>query len=641
MRNYLLEVWPDAEDGRLVQNMARAVHLCGDDPRLGHPCAEAFAGLLGDLARSDAIAAQEAQWVLDGHWESAKMPPETWRLHAIAKAYYGRGASWLPVGRMMAELVGVTAYPGAGTISERACEVARVLEQQLEDQPMALGFWTQFDAVELAEITRQLGLTTSFTQHYVPAVLGLFVPSETGELNKYVVGFMTDLLFDAGVPDRERREVEFIQKEVMPNVFWSVVVANLVAFAAVVWPLLKIHESYRQRLREVIKGGQLDPGNTQHRKDDKSLFQATSFPGFVFSTCWLAFHIVYYLAITPPLLVFIWRSPTFYPATKEFFSGKTGELAVMFLMKRLFLRLILFDRCMMDSSGDVRSLVVFGVYFPVLIFLNFIVAQYQGIIRAFMCSIYVGTSILRVDMPAMNALRVFGIGPLKLRDAAYNSFLDVVTLAAAEYNPAKRAAVSCIVGDSAYAAWYVSEQQNRTFVTKQVTGDTMAVAGTGGTTMMGTTMMGSPPSTASMQTMSGASMQTMGRTMRPLVTGVHRSRPTKISRARIRWHLAVTLIRNPALTLQRGWRLEQDREKVEATAGVESGEADHDTQRPASGRRNSPYNRRNSPQPHARRSDAGFSSHNPDVNFSFMERTSSRHHWDVVRRRLEAGALQR
>merc|ERR1712113_692881 len=100
------------------------------------------------------------------------------------------------------------------------------------------------------------------------------------------------------------------------------------------------------------------------------LFEATLFPGYVFSTCLMGYWVAY--VVTLILFVFI-GFLAFDEGRHQaglLLSKNLPPIIVAMLVKTYLLRKWLFERVMTDQYGDVKSLRLYSMLFPAFIICN-------------------------------------------------------------------------------------------------------------------------------------------------------------------------------------------------------------------------------------------------------------------------------
>lgn len=254
----------------------------------------------------------------------------------------------------------------------------------------------------------------------------------------------------------------------------------------------------------------------QRSRSRRNLFEATLFPGYVFSACYLSYQVVHGVII----MIFAFAATLLIDPVRtevgRYVWNFAKTLCIMVLVKTILLRMVLFEKILLDGS-EVKRLFWHSVLFPAFVVSNFVLGLYLGVARGVLGVLILLCRSSRVD------ISVVPEGVTIVSDAAYQSFLAVVAMAEKEYNPTKRAFLKCIFGHQIYASVYLRSTASENEAAEP-----------------------------------GAA--------RPEDASPNRDVATKWQRAVVRWHLALTLARNPTLQLDRGHRLEHARQEAQRQA---------------------------------------------------------------------------
>lgn len=286
----------------------------------------------------------------------------------------------------------------------------------------------------------------------------------------------------------------------LPIVFWGTVVGKALGTIYVMFLLKWIVDSYCKRYAEsaLAEEHREDALPRHHNVGSGGMYEATVFPGYVLSTCylsfkWLEFWTKFWFAFAALMTIDSIR--------EAFVEWVWNQLKIFFfswVLNKFILAKLLFSKILVDSGGEIRHPVVYSVMFPAFVICNFVVGVYSGITRAIIGICFLMVKISRCDQLCIPVewQNSFGL------DWAYGSFLSVVAMAEREYHPIKRMALKSFGGDQIYDSWIF-------LATKDQPASVMADV-------------------------------------------AERQRK---ARARNRWHLYLTLIRNPMLMLERKHRL--------------------------------------------------------------------------------------
>lgn len=451
-----------------------------------------------------------------------------------------------------------------------------------EHAPLVLDFWSRFTYADLQSIVLVCALASGSADAFVSAIPRMLIPylpwGSEKVIELMIRTYVPDLISDIDNVDFEKQR-EVIAKYLVPLARLAVFLANGASLSYSARLLFQIRGSYRLKLLEAFRqvkldsDGRLDAHGKVEALDTRgTLFEATLFPGFVFSAVYLSGQLIYFLAFIPFILLGVALTPRVNAVAGQQAATVFAPIVLIILLKQVVKQF--FKRVVHDRDQNIRHLRVYGIVFPALIFCNFIIGQLYGIARLVTAIAFSIGRCSRVDKLC---------APQKYSrfDRGYTSFMCVVSLAAREYNPTKRVMLELIAGDRIWSSWYLRERHGRLSgggrTQMPLTGGSsygMEQAESGAADLLdsgyfargaaaGTAMRLRPPgqhAAIEMEQDGSSYFAADGYLAEAAAAGTAlRLGPqaVKTSRAKIRWHLALLLLRNPMLQMQRKQYLHQ------------------------------------------------------------------------------------
>lgn len=270
------------------------------------------------------------------------------------------------------------------------------------------------------------------------------------QFSGYLPSVQASPMFAAGVEAIARHVVELvtnleeaeetinsIRRATIPLIVMAGIFAELGALGFVFFLLSRIATSYHEVYHMLAKGA------SSSDKPRRNIFEASIFPGYVFSTMILA----YYLAVGLIAGIMLAASLLTIPPVRQFAWTKIRSVAGPSLM--LILSKVVFQQLVMNrllyQDGEMKHPVAFNILFPAQVIVDLLYGAMAGVTRVVMAALVSFVRAFRVDTPAWhNDL---------MPDGGHEAFVCMVAVAHREYNPVKRMALRCIAGSHLHTAW--------------------------------------------------------------------------------------------------------------------------------------------------------------------------------------------
>eukprot|EP00930_Biecheleria_cincta_P039074 TRINITY_DN26880_c0_g1_i1.p1 TRINITY_DN26880_c0_g1~~TRINITY_DN26880_c0_g1_i1.p1 ORF type:complete len:1316 (+),score=149.98 TRINITY_DN26880_c0_g1_i1:199-3948(+) len=317
---------------------------------------------------------------------------------------------------------------------------------------VAVAFWTLIEPTVFTSVVQALGLLSGNAEGIVPAILAQFLGFIPEALQPVfeksalqITNWSMQTLNGTGA------ELQHLKWFVLPLLSWGVFCSDLFATTFVLCLLYCILESYNTKFEQMALR---NTSEAKSMNSKRGLFEATLFPGYVFSTCVLAYYTAYVLIMLVFILVGLLSVDRIREAVLKSIRQGSPPVIIALLVKTFLLRKLLFERVLTDSNGMVKNLRLYSMLFPAFIICNFVIGYWYGVARAVIAAIFGLLRCARVDVLVVPA----AVQETLCLDIAYDSFMSVVALAHNEYNPVKRMGLRCLIGEHIYSSWYVTEK---------------------------------------------------------------------------------------------------------------------------------------------------------------------------------------
>lgn len=451
----------------------------------------------------------------------------------------------------------------------------RALNQtdELQDprQPFATQLWTILDWEQFARVeavcsfTNIQQVTRYIIDEYVMDIFPLpdFVRKMINDKLAEYLGPFGNIWYVYHTDNRTQVLVDTINiirrdvhKDVLPLVYLGLVVAKVLAFLYILFLMVILSRTYRVKIAQLMtQKGSYTLRTIQRRRTSRNLglFEATVFPGYVCTTCFIAFFLIQYVLIAIFVGIALCCLDATRPIVWASIKPMLKTLLVMIFVKVVILKEVFFRRVIQDESGEVRRHWLYSIAVPAFMLCNFLIGSLFGVLRfaiGMICAMFACTRVDVLVVPES----------IEFLDWAHYSFMSVVLMSEKEYCPVKRMALRCFMGRGLYGSWQLRE----IFADaddQQAPGVTASASAEGAVLYYRTTQQAKGKKKLNEVLDEEAPEPGQSVAAERMARRAQAYKPP--SRALLRWHLALTLARNPILQLSRKKRIIADRERLE------------------------------------------------------------------------------